>query len=64
MKSLVLIFKRLHLKEFVMLIMNHNSFVLRILIYFSVQFSLVFTWKQIDKDQSYTVFVLTLPNLL
>lgn len=61
-KSLILIFKRLDLKEFAVLIMNHDHFILRILICFSIQSSLAFTRKQIDEDQSYTPCVVTLPN--
>lgn len=46
-----------------MLIMNHDNFILKILIYFSIQSSLAFTWKEIDKDQPYVIYVLMLPTL-
>lgn len=49
-KSLLLIFKRTNLKEFAMLIMNHDNFMLRICIHFSTQSSLSFRWKQINQN--------------
>lgn len=55
-KSLLLIFKRTDLKEFAMLIMNHDNFMLRIFICFSIQSSLAFWWKQVNKNNP-TVFV-------
>lgn len=49
-KSLSLIFKRPGLKEFAMLIMSHDNFMLRIFICFSIQSSWAFRWKQINKN--------------
>lgn len=58
-----MIFESLDFKLFAMLIMNHDNLMLSILIYFSIQSSLPFMWKQIDKDQSYVLYVLAVPYL-